>query len=55
MVAAIKPIRPTEAHFDSVSDMEKFIAEATDKKKTDNETMNRVRELMKAHKQQRKK
>ena len=55
MVTTIKPIRPTVAEFESEKEMERFMSEATDKKKTNDETMNRVREMMKAHKLQRKK
>jgi hypothetical protein len=54
MVTAVKPIRPTIAEFGSDREMNKFIAEATDKKKTNNDTMNRVREMMKEHKQRKK-
>ena len=55
MVTTIKPIRPTVVEFEDEREMDKFISEATDRKKTNDETMNRVREMMKEHKQKRKK
>lgn len=50
MTTATKPIRPTEIVFESESDIDNFINYATRKDRTNNETMNRVREMMKNHK-----
>ncbi|MDI4643599.1 hypothetical protein [Cohnella hashimotonis] len=52
--AATKPIRPTKASFNSSEEKQKFIDYATQTKKTESVGMDKVREMVRNHREKRK-
>jgi hypothetical protein len=48
-MATTKPIRPTELEFKSETEKQRFVNYANAPNKTDNEALNRMRELLKNH------
>jgi|GEM_PF-2974692 len=49
MTTTTKPIRPTRLTFENDADMQRFINYAHNNKKTEDDDMKRVREMMKNH------
>jgi len=50
MTTTLKPIRPTEIEYSSSENYRDFIGYATSNKKTDSDSLNRLRKLMAKHK-----